>query len=196
MTEKQKTMIKKKEECKRLWETTDLTGEEIAKKAGVSPTTFWRWKNENSWERNVKKESETNQQETILDSKNKDEIFVYTISLKTLFDLLHAIRKDKHLSFETKGFALDFIPRLIGDEKDTIKFLSAEKLINSIMWMQLEDYYYIHYTTDKFNGLTCKFGLPINSEKNITEKVDILVKENEKLKGLLNKYKELGDLID
>ncbi len=32
MTQKQKEMKRKKEECKRLWETTDLSGEEIAKR--------------------------------------------------------------------------------------------------------------------------------------------------------------------
>lgn len=56
MTEKQKTMIKKKKECKRLWETTDLSGEEIAKIVGVSSSTFWRWKNEEGWLRPKKEQ--------------------------------------------------------------------------------------------------------------------------------------------
>lgn len=56
MTQKQKDFRKKKAECKRIYKTSDLTGEEIAKIVGVSSSTFWRWKNEEGWLRPKKEQ--------------------------------------------------------------------------------------------------------------------------------------------
>lgn len=56
MTQKQKDFRKKKAECKRIFKTSDLTGEEIAKMVGVSSSTFWRWKNEEGWLRPKKEQ--------------------------------------------------------------------------------------------------------------------------------------------
>ncbi len=200
MTQKQKEMKRKKEECKRLWETTDLTGEEIAKKVEVSPTTFWRWKNEDGWERNS---SGNNNTPTDNSGQTQDDgisINFKNISLKEYNELVYTIQTDDALSMMAKGFALEFIPFLLTNLEDT--FIPAIMPLSDLTcWTELVDNGYIveyQWTGNIRPGnKTYEFKNPntpndFESEiMNLRKQVEELEKENEKLNEKLNAIRKV-----
>lgn len=195
MTEKQKEMAKKKEECKRLWETTDLSGEEIAKKVGVSPTTFWRWKNSEGWERYSAKNA--NQ---MADNSEKDEISINfrSISLNQYNELLYAIQTDDALSMMAKGFALEFIPFLLTNLEDTLipTIMPASDLT---CWKELVDNGYIaeyQQNSNLSNGRKTYEFTVSDTVANLKEKLFEKEQEIERLNEILKRYKEIGNLYD
>lgn len=142
MTEKQKIMIKKKEECKRLWETTDLPGEVIAKKVGVSPTTFWRWKNDNEWKRNSSGNNNPPTDNSGYTQEDGISINFKSISLKEYNELVYTIQMDNALSMDTKGFVLEFLPFLLTNVDPT--FISTTMPSSDLTcWKELVDNGYI-----------------------------------------------------
>jgi len=195
MTEKQKEMIKKKEECKRLWETTDLPGEEIAKKVGVSPTTFWRWKNNEGWERYSAKNANP-----MADNSEEDEISINfrSISLNQYNELLYAIQTDDALSMMAKGFALEFIPFLLTNLEDTLipTIMPASDLT---CWKELVDNGYIaeHQQNSNLSNERKTYEFTVSDTvANLKEKLLEKDKEIEKLNEILKRYKEISDLYD
>lgn len=204
MAHKKKEMKRKREECKKLWETTDLTGEEIAKEVGVSPSTFWRWKNESNWKRNS---SDNPSLPTDNCEETKEEnisIEIKAVSLNQCNDLLYAIRMDKGLSKESKGLALEILPELVDNTK---LFLNLSKpinvnsqFLNSECWKGLLDAGYI--TERKNNGHGgIKLGIKayefkiLNTVTELEEKLQEKDREIARLNEILKCYKELGDLI-
>lgn len=203
MTEKQKVMRRKKEECQKLWKTTDLTGEEIAKKVGVSPTTFWRWKNENGWKRN----SSSNTNPPTDDSEKTKDVKIpiefKAVSLNQYNDLMYTIQMDNTLSRESKGLAIEILPELVDNTKLFISlripFDVNLQFLNSKCWKELMDAGYIteyQNNSNITNGRkTYEFKI-LNTVTELKEKLQEKDREIEKLNTILKRYKELGDLID
>lgn len=204
MAHKQKQMQRKKEECKKLWETTDLTGEEIAKKVGVSPSTFWRWKNESNWKRNSSDNHSLPTDNCEETKEEKIQIEIKAVSLNQCNDLLYAIRMDKGLSKESKGLAFEILPELVANTKLflglSIPINVNSQFLNSECWKELLDAGYI--TECKNNGcdeiqLSIKayeFKI-LNTATELEEKLQEKDREIARLNAILKRYKELGDLI-
>lgn len=203
MTEKQKIMMKKKEECKRLWETTDLPGEEIAKKVGVSPTIFWRWKNENCWKRNSLENANPQIDNTEKTKNDKVLIQFKAISLNQYNDLLYAIQTDDTLSIEAKGLSFEILPELLDNTKLfnnlCVPFDINNQFFASKSWNELVNNCYIaeyQWHSNISNGRkTYEFKVS-DTIANLKEKLLEKEKEIAKLNEILKRYKEIGDSYD
>lgn len=205
MTQKQKEMVRKKEECKKLWETTDLPGEGIAKKVGVSPTTFWRWKNENVWKRNSSDNANPLTDNTEAIKNDEIPITFKSVSLNEYNELLYTIQTDDILSITAKGFVLEFLPFLLTNLDNT--FISATMPYSDLnCWKELVDNGYIVEYQLKGNirngNKTYEFKIPntLNDLEteivNLRKKFEELEKENKRLNEILKRYKEIGDSYD
>ena len=199
----QKEMQRKKEECQKLWETTDLTGEEIAKKVGVSLSTFWRWKKEGDWKRNYS--SNTNPPRDDSEKTKGDEISIEfkAISLNQYNDLLYAIQMDNTLSRESKGLAIEILPKLIDNTKLFISlripFDVNLQFLNSECWKELMEASYIteHQNNSNItNGRKIYEFKILNTVTELEEKLQEKDREIEKLNTKLKRCKELRDLFD
>ncbi len=203
MTEKQKTMIKKKRECKRLWETTDLPGEEIAKKVGVSPTTFWRWKNSEGWVRNSAKNVNSTIDNTEKTKNDKVLIEFKSISLNQYNELLYAIQTDNVLSKEAKGLAIELLPGLVDNTDLSINprvpLDTDMQFLTSKSWTELVNNGYIaeHQENSNFSYGRKRYEFAVSDTvANLKEKLLEKEKEIERLHEILKCYKEIGDLYD
>lgn len=203
MTEKQKTMIKKKKECKGLWETTDLSGEEIAKKVCVSPTTFWRWKNTEGWIRNSAKNVNPLVDNTEKTKNDKVLIEFKSISLNQYNELLYAIQTDDALSKEAKGLAIELLPGLLDNTElltyPRVPFDTDMKFLTSKSFTELvnNDYIAEHQENSNFSYGRKRYEFKVlDTVSNLKEKLLEKEKEIAKLNEILKRYKEIGDLYD